>query len=484
MKLSCVQIFTPKNTNSKQKQRRKPRNKAGQRKAAINADYNRLETVARRIYGRGDYKQVVKQIKGLTNQYKLASRIGATAGRYLSPAMGVNTSVGSNIGRNLGMTFSKVTGWGDYDVAENTLVRPSTVPDFGTQSIRVTHKEYLGNVLGSIDFQSTIYRLNPGISDSFPWLAGIARNYQQYRFNGMLFQFVSTSAFALNSINSALGKVILATNYNSEDSEFDSTVAMLSTQFSNYGRPAEGLTHAIECAPQETPDNVYYIRTDLEQKGKDLRFTDLGFVQLATEGMQSDSEVGGLWVTYDVTFLKPIINKNINLDVGIDQFIVECNTDDLYAGNVTIRNNKLAGNLVVDGKQAIYTFNAGVSSGTYVLIEEYDIYDTESKVVYAGGGPNWTTNNCTMVTDTDFNGPYNSQYQDPTGTGMCADTFSQINYTAAIAVRTVFFKITGPRPSFTSSALQLAGPRAWSRYSIIPISYDNTPDAAGPPIPP
>jgi hypothetical protein len=483
VKLSCVQTFTPKNTNQKQKPRRKPRKKG--RKAAINADYNRLEAIANRIHGRGDYKQVVKQIKGLSNRFKVASRLGATAGRYLSPSMGVNASVGSQIGRNLGMTFSKVTGWGDYDVAANTLVRPSAVPDFGTQSIRVTHKEYLGNVIGSTDFASTIYRLNPGISDSFPWLAGIARNYQQYRFNGMLFQFVSTSAFALNSINSALGKVILATNYNAEDPAFDSTVAMLSTQFSNYGRPAESLTHAIECAPQETPDNVYYIRTDLEQKGKDLRFTDLGFVQLATEGMQSDSEVGGLWVTYDVTFLKPIINQNITLDVGIDQFIVECNTDDLYAGNISIRNNKLAGGLVVDGKQAIYTFNAGISSGTYVLIEEYDVYNAEAKVFYSGG-PNWIGSNCEMVLDDDLNGPFNSRYQDPVGSeaGRCVDTFSLVDSTNAIAVRSVFFKITGPRPSFTSAGLSLAGPRAWVRYSILPISYDKSPDGAGPPLPP
>jgi hypothetical protein len=439
--------------------------------------------VANRISGRGDYKQILGKLKGLSNQYKLASRVGAAAGGYFAPQMGLDSATGSQIGRNLGMTFSRVTGWGDYDVASNTLVRPSAVPDFGSSSIRVTHKEYLGNVIGSTDFASTIYRLNPGISDSFPWLAGIARNYQQYRFNGMLFQFVSTSAFALNSINSALGKVILATNYNAEDQPFDSTVAMLSTQFSNYGRPAESLTHAIECAPQETPDNCLYIRTDIEQKGKDLRFTDLGFVQLATEGMQSDSEVGGLWVTYDITFLKPIINNNINMDVGIDQFIVASNTDDLYNGTVTIRNNKLAGSLAVDGKKAIYTFNQGVSSGTYVVIEEYDIYNTEGKISYAFK-PYWVGTNCSLITDTDENGPYNNQYNCPSESGMCIDTLSGLASTAYIAARSVFVKVTGPRPSLDLQGYSLSGPRAWIRVSIIPISYDNVADNPGPPLPP
>jgi hypothetical protein len=274
----------------------------------------------------------------------------------------------------------------------------------------------------------------------------------------------------------------MATNYNSEDQPFQNTVSMLSTQFSNYGRPAESLTHAIECAPTETPDNVYYIRTDIEAKGKDLRFTDLGFVQLATEGMQSDSEVGGLWVTYDVTFLKPIINQDINLDVGVDQFIVACNTDDLYNGNVTARNNKLAGVLTVDGKKAIYSFNAGVSSGTYLVLEEYDVYNNEATIDFSFI-PYWVCSNCEIVVDSDGNGPYNLQYSQPTSTGVSADSLRGTGTNGYIAVRSVFIKITGPRPYFYSQGYKLAGPRAWVRYTVLPVSYSTTPDLAGPPLP-
>lgn len=394
-----------------------------------------------------------------------------------------NRAVGSRIGRNLGVKFAQVTGWGDYEVTSNTLVKPSIVPDFGSSSIRVTHKEYLGNILGSDEFATQIYRLNPGISDSFPWLAGIARNYQQYRFNGAMFQFVSTSAFALNSTNSALGKVVIATNYNAEDKPFTSTVAMLSTQFSNYGRPAESIEHAIECAPGETPTDLFYIRNDIEAKGKDLRFTDLGFTQVSTEGMQSTSEVGGLWVTYDVSFTKPIINDEVNLDVGIDQFNMLCDTGTLYSGTITARNNILSGTAEFAASSLRYRFNQGVSSGTYLVIEDYTAADNKASIIYAGA---WTFlgSDCSLVVDTDLNGPTNSAYWNPATNGAYAGVpNTDVKAVSSSAVRYYMVAVTGPRPYFQTGGFLGSGTGNIWRLSVIPISYDNTPQQTGPALP-
>jgi len=444
-----------------------------------------LERVANRVSGRGDYKQFVRNLKKASKGFApiLGGAIGGQASQYLTGSR----AVGSRLGRNLGVKFSQVTGWGDYDIMSNTLVKPMAVPDFGASSIRVTHKEYLGNVMGSDEFQSTVYRLNPGISDSFPWLAGLARNFQQYRFNGMIFQFVSTSAFALGSTNSALGKVVLATNYNSEDAEFTSTVGMLSTEFSNYGRPAESVQHAIECAPSETFAELLYTRTDVEAKGKDLRFTDLGFTQISTEGMQSDSEVGGLWVTYDVTLIKPIINNDINLDIGVDQFVMQGNTNTFYSGTVTARNNILAGTLVLEGKRANYAFNQGISNGKYFVIEEYDVEDKTGTVTRAAGNPApypFTFTNCEIVIDTDTNGPNNYLYAlPPTNPGYTEIPNSSFITGNCCALRYYMVNITGPRPSFTTTGFLLNAPTGFWRMTVVPVSYSNVPQITGPPPP-
>jgi hypothetical protein len=468
--------------SNKNKQNGKRRGKKKGRKKKVQRDVAQLSRIANRISGRGDYKTWLGHLKKASKG--MAPILGGALGGQAANYFGGSRAVGSRIGRNLGMKFSQVTGWGDYEIMENTLLRPHPVPEFGLSSIRVTHKEYLGNVLGSEQFASTVYRLNPGISDSFPWLAGIARNYQQFRFNGMLFEFVSTSAFALNSTNSALGKVILATNYNAEDDPFTSTVAMLSTQFSNYGRPAESMTHAIECAPSETPTDLLYIRTDVEEKGRDLRFTDLGFTQISTEGMQSGAEIGGLWVTYDVTFTKPIINTDINLDIGVDQFIIQANTNQMYAGTITARNNILAGTFSLNGEAGLYAFNEGVSSGKYWIFEEYTIpEELKSGSVSASVIAPLEFSNCKLVVDTDYDGPNNQLYR--VG-GTVNNGISQVptvgsNTGTTTALRYYMVEVTGPRPYFTTSNFANNAATCFWRFTVSPVSYNTTPQVYGPP---
>jgi hypothetical protein len=145
----------------------------------------------------------------------------------------------------------------------------------------------------------------------------MANNFEQYRMNGCVFEFVSTSATALNSTNTALGKVLMATEYNVLNPPFADEQSMLATEFSNYGKPASNLLHAIECAPGQVPNELYYVRATNPTTG-DLRLFDLGNFQLATSGMQAASNVGGLWVTYDVTLVKPLLSRVISFAVLSD----------------------------------------------------------------------------------------------------------------------------------------------------------------------
>lgn len=450
------------------------------RLAQIKNDVAKLNSVVTRIQGRGDYTVSESPRKPRRRGY-YGSRVGNMLGRMAAPYLGIDKATGSQIGRNLGMKFSQVTGWGDYEVSENTLLKNTPIPSFGPESIRVYHKEYLGNILGSTEFQSQIYRLNPGISDSFPWLAGIARNYQQYRINGMMFQFISTSAFALASTNSSLGKVVIATNYNAEDEQFTSSVAMLSTQFSNYGRPAESLSHAIECAPSQTPDSILYIRTDIDQKDKDLRLTDLGFTQVATEGMQTDSEVGGLWITYDVTFLKPIINSGVSIDIGLDQFVMVTQPESLYENaTIIVRNGKLQGGLTMETKQAVYRFNQGISTGFYYFLVEY-LPGNDCKLQYDNN--NIGKVNCELVVDIDGNGPFQEA---GIGSPGYLDTLADPGVAIQQPVCRMFMiKVTGPRAIVTIQGASVTAGSAsmtW-RLTVIPLSYSQVPDVSSAVIP-
>jgi hypothetical protein len=415
-------------------------------------------------------REIKKQSKGTF------ARVGANLGGILGASYG-QANLGRSFGGFIGRGLSRATGFGDYEVRSNSLVAPTVVPDFGPNSVRITHKEYLGNVDGSTKFEYRQYPLNPGMATTFPWLSGIARNYQQYRMNGVIFQYVSTSAFALGTTNSALGKVILATNYNAEDPSFTSTVGMLATQFSNYCRPADSIQHAIECAPTETANNVYYVRTDLDGTGKDLRLTDIGFTEIATEGMQSSSEVGGLWITYDITLMKPILNPQNAMSDGFDQFVMMSNNDSLVDSKQTVRNGYLGGTLSFDDGKMIYYFNEGISSGYFLSVIEFDT-TTENKITHTSPGSGFHTyNNAGIVLDSDKDGPFNA-FSIGGGGAICSNlTFPPytVGGTAAEAIIVEVFLVNGPEPWIRLQNVQLAGVGISWRWSIFPLSYNSNP---------
>jgi len=126
--------------------------------------------------------------------------------------------------------------------------------------------------------------------------------------HGLIFEYVTTSATAVSSTNTALGQVVMATDYDALDASFISSRQMLASLYSNYGVPCTGLTHAVECATRKSFSDVLYVRQGAPPASSDLRLYDVGNFQIATEGMQSGvTQIGGLWVSYDVTFMKPVL---------------------------------------------------------------------------------------------------------------------------------------------------------------------------------
>ena len=130
-----------------------------------------------------------------------------------------------------------------------------------TREVVISHREYIGDVVsgpaGTFSLQS--YKINPGNPLTFPWLSSIASNFQQYRMQGCVFEFKTTSADALNSVNTALGQIIMATNYNVVQGDFQSKYEMENTEFANSCKPSASMMHAIECAKHLTVLDELYV---------------------------------------------------------------------------------------------------------------------------------------------------------------------------------------------------------------------------------
>jgi hypothetical protein len=238
-----------------------------------------------------------KLLKKATN-----SVMNQVKGRGDYTAEGIGKWIGSGLGGMAGRLFKTVTGLGDYSVAS----KGTGPPMFNRNGAPVIeHREYLRDIQGSVDFTLTSFDLNPGQAKTFPWLANIASAFEEYRLLGCIFEFKSTSASALNSTNTALGSVIMATEYDVSDEPFYSKLGMENHQFATSSKPNLSMLHAIECAPAQTVVPQRWVRTGPVPSGADPKLYDWGRFSIATAGMQAVSTIGELWVTYRVQVLKP-----------------------------------------------------------------------------------------------------------------------------------------------------------------------------------
>jgi len=224
-------------------------------------------------------------------------------------------------GTALGAGISRVAGFGDYTVTDNTMSRGGyssvDVPMFGgsgSSEVRVTHREFVKTISVPSDgtkFQNFTMDINPSNESMFPWLSKIAKNYQQYKINGMVVTFKSMTSEYTSS--GALGTVGIATNYNVNDLPYSDLVSFENSQFAVVNKPSLNIVHAIECKEFARNGLQLYVRDANSESTQvsDPRFYDFAKVQIMTDGLpqEANSTLGQLWVSYDITLLKPVVSR-------------------------------------------------------------------------------------------------------------------------------------------------------------------------------
>lgn len=245
-------------------------------------------------------------------------------GDYFGDLLGnLGSKVGQWAGNSLQSGFRKLTGFGDYRTngpIHNSLLRrkmqgPSEAPftmgamdvKFAGAAPRVQHREFIGPVLSTgTAFATTSYRIQPGVTGSntlFPWGSSVARCFQQYILHGMILEYVSTSSEY--AANSALGSVMLSTVYDATQPPLGTPQAVNNNDYTTVDKPSVSFYHPVECAGRDSQVTVRYV-TDLPPSSGDVRLTDVGNFQVSTLGITAPagSELGELWCTYDVEYLK------------------------------------------------------------------------------------------------------------------------------------------------------------------------------------
>lgn len=174
-----------------------------------------------------------------------------------------------------------------------TRVQRGTGPT-SSDTVTIHRREYLGDVCGSVTFATNSYAYNPGLPGSFPWLATIASNYEQ-------FQVINTRfCYETEAPTSATGAIILSFDYDTLDSvPVDKTEALL-------------VKDSVRAAPWVSCQ-LPLTSADLTRRGKlftrsgsvassDLKTYDLGRLSVSTVGQASTACIGELWVDYTIRF--------------------------------------------------------------------------------------------------------------------------------------------------------------------------------------
>lgn len=391
--------------------------------------------------------KTVRKIGNKLKAMKVSTPFG-DAGRIVGRTIGSmfgNGDIGSGVGKWLGTGIGSIFGSGDYTMAGaapsyNVLTNNTQIPKFSTgrQTNIVCHREYLGDIYGTTAFDNKLYPLNPGMSETFPWLSSVAGNYSEYRFHGLIFEFRPLTTDYANA--GVPGVIVMSTNYNSDDPAYINKQQMENAEYAVSTKPTEPVIHGVECAPHLTIDPTKSVRTDALPAGKDVRNYDLGLFQLATQNNSAAVDLGELWVSYCVEFFKPQLPTTIQ-GGSVDHFVRSSTTGLTALGiiQVAVPLNQLGCTLTSN----VLTFPAGIS-GTY----QVDIYHIGTAAVFGGFGVPVAVNG-TVVTNV-FNNSTAAFAQAPSGVSTASinyTTFIQIN-PSSLACTLTFGAIVGPTNSY------------------------------------
>jgi len=212
------------------------------------------------------------------------------------------------------------------DGAKSSNIVPQFHPS-DMHTIQYSNREYVRDIYapGSNSvFAIQSWDLNPGLPSSFPWLAQLAVNFEEYELIQLCYTFKSTiSDFAANS--GQVGQVIMCTQYNPDSAPFATKDEMMLYEGGMSCKTTESMIHGVECDPAKIAGSAQkYVRVGNIPPQEDQKNYDLGRTSLAVVNAPStyaNQQIGELWVSYTVRLRKPKIASGNAYNIRRDFYI-------------------------------------------------------------------------------------------------------------------------------------------------------------------
>jgi hypothetical protein len=168
---------------------------------------------------------------------------------------------------------------------------------------RIVHREYIADIIAAAtgaNFNNTQYPINPGQSSVFQWLSKIAQNFESYHFRKLKFDYETEAPSSLG------GTLVLAVDYDASDSAPTTKQQMLAFRGSVRSAPWTPCQHS-SVGEDLSKLKSSFVRPGLNPPNTDIKFYDVGVLNVATQGISTNSATcGELYVEYDVDLMTPL----------------------------------------------------------------------------------------------------------------------------------------------------------------------------------
>lgn len=234
--------------------------------------------------------------------------------------------------------MARYSGMGDYDgaglesIVDNSLVGQGVgsagIPSFGPEQseYRITKTEFLRKIYAPTvagSFQNLTLPLQPGLEQTFPWLALVSPQFNEYEFLQLMFYW-RPMVSDFNSGTGQVGEVVMVTQYNPDEAVFTDASRAKNYMGAMSTKSSIPMNHGVECNPSKNSGAPgKYVRVGPLSQGQDLKQYDLGTLNVIVTGTPpaySDQVLGELWVAYTVILRKPKLPDSSGEDILRDYF--------------------------------------------------------------------------------------------------------------------------------------------------------------------
>lgn len=168
----------------------------------------------------------------------------------------------------------------------------------GLDTYRVKHSEYVADINGSVGFEVQRFEINPARPVTFPWLASLAPNFEQYRFKMLKFMVKPQAP------STKPGVVMLAFDYDPTDPPPTEKAELLAYD------GAERVNSWASTSTTMKSVEKKYTAESRPSETADIRQSDAANLYVATAAQDNTDAITELWVEYEVELITPQARKS------------------------------------------------------------------------------------------------------------------------------------------------------------------------------